>query len=202
MYSQVDVLDLTKVVQQFGVPLPQPATEVPVDRTDEENSLFAFTLIVLLFGMVAALLESVVLVWVYTQALILSFILAVTALPSALYTTRYIIDAYQLMVAMRLRANMMTNVAVVSYLGGRGGNGDDLELEPQSEPAQTPGNTSPSMPGNSATAAATAAASNEPPSPSGSQYGSPPPRGRQSTDIPIVQARLTHAIPSPGRFLA
>jgi hypothetical protein len=90
LYAYADSADSSKVESGTGF-LPFTLQQVPSQRRQLEQVSFAFTVILLVLGMVSALFEFSLGLSAYCLGIMLNFFLGTSALPFLVYSFRYII---------------------------------------------------------------------------------------------------------------
>jgi hypothetical protein len=106
LIGNADVVDVSKVVAKTS-PSPEWFQAVPENRRRIENVDFAFSIIIILFGMASVLMKSCLGVSAYCLATLLNFLLGTSALPYFMYSFHYILDFAMLYAALLLRARLM-----------------------------------------------------------------------------------------------
>lgn len=106
LFAYSDVADLSKVEPQTGY-LPSPFERISSNRRSIEKINFAFTILLLILGMVSTWFELTLGLTGYCIGIILNFLLANSALSSFVYSFRYILDIAMLYIGLVLRSRYM-----------------------------------------------------------------------------------------------
>lgn len=106
LFAYADVADTSKVEPETGY-LPDAFERISSERRGIEKVNFAFTILILIIGMVSAYIESALGLTGYCVAIVLNFFLATSSLSSFVYSFRYILDIAMLYIGLVLRSRFM-----------------------------------------------------------------------------------------------
>jgi hypothetical protein len=106
LYAYADSADSSKVESGTGF-LPFTLEQVSSERRPIEQVSFAFTIILLVLGMISALYEFSLGLSAYCLGIMLNFFLGTSALPFLVYSFRYILDIGMLYFGLVLRSRLL-----------------------------------------------------------------------------------------------
>jgi hypothetical protein len=110
LFFDAHIADISNVIPSSIAPNTFSFVQVPRDRRYSENLIFSFTIFNLIFGIIGAILQSPLVLFLYSLVALLIFFVGFPVVPTLLYTTRYLLDAVNLYVAFVLRSKLMINI--------------------------------------------------------------------------------------------
>lgn len=106
LFAYADTADSSKVEPETGY-LPSGFERISSERRPIEKINFAFTIILLVLGMVSVFFENALGLTGYCVGIILNFFLANSSLSSFVFSFRYILDIGMLYIGLVIRSRLM-----------------------------------------------------------------------------------------------
>jgi hypothetical protein len=100
--------------------VPRMYDRVSNHRSDAENAYYAFTILILLLGMVSSYFDHALGLSAYAIGIMLLFFLGTASLPYFIFAARYILDAFMLYFGLVQRSRLIFTFLPMSHLHGHG----------------------------------------------------------------------------------
>lgn len=118
LFSHADVAELSNViipdVTDSSV-VPIAFQEVGSERRTDETLFFIFNVLSLIIATVGALFSSCLALWIYKMVTLIGLVLGISAFPTTVYATRFVIDAIMLIMAQRLQKHFGPSVLPLGH---------------------------------------------------------------------------------------